>query len=207
MLWRKQSFCPCWECFSRRLLWPNTWTQRAVAPLAVESDNHTTPPMAGLPQVPWWSHLQGHMSAAHALWPYHLRNEGQPAGEIQLWRHLCQEVSPWVSLVSPFIARYLFSLCLLLRFPYPPLRDPWVPVFISVSGRWFQYHFSIRLTLSPWLTPSWFLCLEPSHGCPEHSMVWLAQTHGRWAVSLFGSCTRQVFIRPKWERGQKTGLL
>lgn len=136
MLLRKQSFCPCWECFTRRLLWPDPWTQRAVAPLPVESNDHTTPPVAGLPQVPWWSHLQGHVSATHALWPYHLRNEGQPAGEVQLWRHLCQEVSPWVSLVSPFIARHLFLLCLLLRFSYPPLRDPWVPVFTSVSGRW-----------------------------------------------------------------------
>ena len=183
MLLREQSFCPCWECFTRRLLWPNTWTRRAVAPLTVESSNHTTPPMAGLPQVPWWSHLQGHVSATHALWPYHLRDEGQPAGEVQLWRHLCQEVSPWVSLVSPFIARHLLLLCVLRRFPCPPLRDPWVPVFSSVPGRWGDGCCSDpQLLLVSWAQawlPRTFHGLISTNPWPlGHFSVWLVYSAG-----------------------------
>lgn len=138
---KKTVFLPIWECFSRRLLWPNTWTTEGCGPTRRESDNHTTPPWQGLPQVPWWSHLQGHMSArscSMTLLPTKWRSTrwGNTA--------LAPPVSrsgPWVSLVSPFIARYLFSLCLLLRFPYPPLQGSLGPCIHSVSGRWFQSSF------------------------------------------------------------------
>lgn len=179
-LLRKQSFCPCWECFTRRLLWPDPWTQRAVAPLPVESNDHTTPPVAGLPQVPWWSHLQGHVSATHALWPYHLRNEGQPAGEVQLWRHLCQEVSPWVSLVSPFIARHLFLLCLLLRFPFP--HSGILGSLYSLQYQAGEVMADPKLVLvswaQPWLPRTFHGLIGTNPGPLGHFPVWLLYSAG-----------------------------